>query len=357
MFRSGQQVVDGIRRRTDPPLDSGHMFRSQQQLVAGINRVSHPVTRLEPMKADLDRLGRGQHGLVTYWQLIQEGWSDAALRHAVATGMLWPVRKGVFRTAGTPVTREQTLLAAVLASRRTVVSHASAASAWWLREFPAPEGIDLLRIGSPPRLPGVVPHRTLHLPDADVTRHRGVPITTVARTLTDCCGLVSVAGLGRSVDDALRRGIVDLPRLVATVERIPRAGRRPSRSIREVLAERVAGYDPGGSDAELDVLRCYREHGRPLPVQQHRVRVGNRTYVLDYAFPEVRHGFEYQGVAFHGTPSALHDDSGRTRALQLLGWTLWPITSRTTANELLAISDAIFGHDLRSEAEHVAGIA
>jgi very-short-patch-repair endonuclease len=297
------------------------------------------------MRWDLvDHVARQQHGLVTSTQLRDLGCSPKAARWATAQGRLEAVRTGVFRTAGAPLSRDQAWLAAVLAARGDpVLSHASAATARGLVSFPDPPIIDLLVEGpSRPRLEGVQAHRTDRLPRQDRTLLRGIPITTAERTFVDGCGLLSVRSLGRSVDDALRRRLVTRSALVRTAATVPLSGRRRSRPIREVLAERVEGYDPGGSAAELDVMAVLRRRRvAPLPAQQYRVTVEGRSYRIDYAWPEVKHAIEYLGATWHGTPSAVHDDSRRTSDLQRYGWTVWPITLFTTEIELMAIVEVV----------------
>jgi hypothetical protein len=290
----------------------------------------------------VDRIAGSHHGLITLSQLRELGFTEKAVRWAVADGRLQSMRPGVFRVTGARLTRDQAWMAAVLATDgRAVLSHGSAAVAWALKGFRAVDGIDLLVEGNRRvRLDGVRSHWTSRLPSRDRTRVRAIPVTTGERTLVDACGLVHPRALGRSVDDALRRRIITLPGLVRCAASVPLSGRRKSRPIREVLGERVDGYDPGGSAEELDVMKVLRRHAvRPLPRQQYRVKVGGRTFLLDYAWPETRHALEYLGAHWHGTPSAVHDDSERTRLLQRDRWTLWPLTKHLSVVELLAIAD------------------
>lgn len=219
-----------------------------------------------------------------------------------------------------------------------VLADLSAAAAYGFRRFPPPDAIDLLVCGTPqPRLDGVRGHRTISLPAYDITRHRFIPITTAERTFIDVCGLAS--DLGAAGDDLLRRKVTNLARLMRSFEGIPVSGRRHSRPMRDFLAERVKGYDPGGSDRELDVPRILRRAGLPIPVQQHRVKVEGYTYYLDYAWPDVLQALEWEGFDPHGTqPSTFHHDRDRTRRLQRAGWTIWPVTARTSANEICAIA-------------------
>lgn len=105
--------------------------------------------------------------------------------------------------------------------------------------------------------------------------------------------------------------------------------------MRTLLAERGPGFDPGGSDAELRMVRTLRDSGLPPPVQQHRVHVGGRTYRLDAAYPEYLVGLEYEGFEFHTSRTAFDDRYERDRALRVAGWLVVYVTRRTTGPRLV----------------------
>jgi hypothetical protein len=293
------------------------------------------------MDAALDRLARRQHSLLACWQLQAAGWSTAVIWRAVERGGLFPIRRGIFRTAGSLETQWPAWMGAVLATRFTaVLSHLSVLAAFGFTVFPAPESIDLLRDGPQARIPGVTSHRTLWLPDSDRTCHRFVPMTTAERAFIDGCGYLPERLLDRAGDDALRRKLITLPKLVRTFDHIPCSGRRKSAPMRLFLGKRIRDFDPGGSDRELDVLRTIKRGGYPLPRQQFRVRIEGHTYFIDIAWPESMHGIEFEGFDPHGklwTP--FHYDRERLRRLTRAGWTIYPVTSQTTANEVLAIAE------------------
>lgn len=293
------------------------------------------------MDATLDRLARRQHSLLAFWQLHAAGWSKAVIWRAVGSGKLIPLRRGVFRTAGSLETQWQAWMAAVLATQCTsVVSHLSASAAVGFTLFPKPERIDLLRAGPQACMPGVTSHRTLWLPDSDVTCNRFVPMTTAERAFIDSCGYLPERLLDKAGDDALRRKLMTLPKLVRTFDDIPCSGRRKSAPMRIFLGKRIRDFDPGGSDRELDVLRTLKRGGYPLPRQQFRVRIEGRTYFIDFAWPESMHGIEFEGFETHGKLwSPFHHDRERLRRLTRAGWTIFPVTSQTTANEILAIAE------------------
>ncbi len=293
------------------------------------------------MDPELDRLARRQHALLARWQLREAGWKEAAIGRAVVAGKLISIRQGVYRTAGSVETQWQAWMAAVLATHcSSVLSHLSVLAALGFTAFPAPERIDLLRAGPQARMPGVTSHRTLWLPDCDRMCHRFVPMTIPERAFIDSCGVLPEKLLDKAGDDALRRKLMTLPRLVRTFDHIPCSGRRKSAPMRIFLGKRVRDFDPGGSDRELDVLKIIRPGGYPVPRQQFRVKVEGHTYFIDYAWPESLHGIEWEGFDPHGkfwTP--FHKDRERLRRLQRAGWIIYPVTSQTTANEILAIAE------------------
>jgi hypothetical protein len=248
----------------------------------------------------------------------------------------------VYRLRGAPVTQVQSRLAAVLAAGPEAwASHLTATAVWGFPFFPAPDRIDVLVEGrTAPRLPGVFGHTTNSLPPEDRAVAQRVPVTSPERTLVDACSWVSVGQLGAAVSEGQRRRIVRLPRLVRTVDHVPVSGRRAIVPMIEVLKTRVPGFDPGDSDPEVDLVELLVSAGYPRPQQQIRVATDAGRKSLDVGWPEVRTGFEYDSLEYH--QHRFHEDRDRLRALKRAGWDVWPITSTTTRNEILAIAALAF---------------
>jgi hypothetical protein len=288
----------------------------------------------------IDRIGRRQHGLVTTAQLTTAGWSRTRIDHDRRRGRLVDVRRGVWRVAGAPITQPQAWLAAALAAGPgAVLSHGTAWRAFGFGPGPVDEGgIDVL-VAAPrkhPRLDGVVGHRTNHLPSHHRTRRDGLPVTSAERTLVDSCGVVTARQLAGAVGDGRRRRLVRLPRLASVVDEVPASGRRAIRPMVELLETLIAGYEPGGSEPEVDLVRLLVRAGFERPAQQVRVVHGGRTMFVDVGWLELRVGFEYDSVEFH--QHRFHEDRDRLRRLKLAGWDVWPITKTTSRNEILAIA-------------------
>ncbi len=291
-------------------------------------------------RTSYDRIAARQLGLVTGAQLQLLGWRRDQIRHAVRMGLLEPLRRNVYRVAGAPRSREQAWLAAVLAASGSVLSHLSAAMIWGYLYFPDPVGIDLLRVGTRPRLDGVVGHETGFLPPSHVTIRNRLPVTSSARTLTDGCGQLSPKQLRTSANDALRRRVLSLPTLVRTVDEVPVSGRRAIIPMVEYLKAKVPGYDLGDSDPELDLVERLTRGGFERPAQQIKVTTSIGTFFVDVGWPALRVGFEYDSVEFH--VERFHEDRDRLRALKRAGWDIWPITKTTSSNEVLAIAAGAF---------------
>ena len=186
-----------------------------------------------------------------------------------------------------------------------VASHGAAARLWSYAYLPEGD-LDvavLVSVNDRPRRKEV--HRTTILPPEDVAERSGIPCTSFERTLCDCTTRLSAFQLGRVLDDGLRRSVASLGALMECAARLDSGPGRRLRVIQQLLEQRDESFDPGGSASELRVLEVLRDAALPLPVQQHAVSVGDRRFVLDFAWPGQRVFAEYYGLAVHSGVSAV----------------------------------------------------
>jgi very-short-patch-repair endonuclease len=278
---------------------------------------------------DIDLIASRQHSLITTGQLLAAGFSSRQIAHLHQKGALDAIRPRVYRLAGGPVSWIQTVHAAVLASAAAaVVSHGTAAALWELRHADRDHCGLHLTAGRQLRLVGVTGH-TGSFGRNEKTVYLGVPVTSPERTLMDLAGTLSVNRLGQCLDDALRRHLVNLERLRRLVTLAASGGRRRLGPIHQLLAERVTGYQPGGSDWEQQMNDLWDRLGLESGVRQYRVRLNGRTYFLDRAIPELKIGAEYNGHEHHHLRSDRDHDAQRAAELSAAGWHIITFTAAT----------------------------
>lgn len=195
-------------------------------------------------------------------------------------------------------------MAAVLAlGDGAALSHRSAAALWGFAPRFAPEWagrpVDVIvaGYGGRARRQGVRAHRSTTLVDGEVTRHRGIPVTTPARTLADLRRVVSPIAW----DAALRE---------AEFLRLPLDG--------------LFAGDGTRSGEERRLLGICRRHGLPRP--EVNVRIGAHT--VDFLWREARLVVEVDTYGTHGGRSAFHGDRVRDAWLGRHGYHVLRVTDR-----------------------------
>jgi hypothetical protein len=278
------------------------------------------------------RIAARQHALVTLAQVDALGFGRHYLDARVQQGRMRRLRSGVFVVNGAPATWEQAAMGAVLAAGpEAVASHSTAGVLWGLPNVfhevtfevstPRPRRV---------RQPGVRVHRTVRFLEMEHTVRRAIPVTSVARTLIDLSGAMSVQQLGIATDYARRHLFLTLPALQRSAAGLyPAPGRRLSR-IHAVLRARLEHHDETESGLEMRVLRAIVAAGLPEPVQQYWVDVGGKRRRIDLAYPELKLAIEVDGYGTHSPRSAFDADRVRETELEIIDWDRLHFTSNST---------------------------
>jgi very-short-patch-repair endonuclease len=278
----------------------------------------------------LELAGR-QHYVVARPQLRAFG-TRRQIEHRLAKGVLESVHEGVYRVAGSPNTWRQRLTAACLAgSGANAVSFRAGAQAWDL-----PGGDEIVEVTAPRhrrmQLDGVTMHESYFLTDLDVTYLDGIPVTRPARLLCDLALLVERGELPRctyelALQEAIRRNLVDIPRLWREWERLGGVGRPGGRTVAEVLNSYVQPLRTPDTRPEVRLLQVLRAAGLPEPVPQFRVALSKtRTARLDFAWPDEKVYCEFDPYKWHGGRDRYLHDTTRRLQLEMLGWRGVPVT-------------------------------
>ncbi|WP_157250736.1 DUF559 domain-containing protein [Nonomuraea typhae] len=203
------------------------------------------------------------------------------------------------------------LVQGAVACRRT------AAHVWGLQAMPdgTPSTTWPVELAIPIHMdiPGSDTHE-LAIPPKDTTTHRGVRLTTPARTALDCARALPRIDAVTIIDQFLRRGV----RL---------ADLRADACAFDHLLKTLSMADGGAASPRESRLRVtFLEAGLPRPVTQIRVTLpASRHAYLDLGWPDYLLAVEYDGQNHHSTPDARAHDAARRTLLESLGWRVIPV--------------------------------
>lgn len=292
----------GGQTRRPPPGE--HPEDAQKELG---RREQRPTPRRDRA---LSVLATRQFGVLSREQLLTAGLTPRTIERWLDASRLHPLHRGVYAYGLKTVGQRGHWLAAVLAcGDGAVLSHASAAALWGLVRSRGP--VDVTSSRSHNRR-GIRVHRaTLH--PEDRTRHRGIPVTSVARTLFDYAETVNEKGLRRAWEEADRLNLLKLVAVDRVCER--GAGRRSLRPVRRLLIEAPAPARTRSPLEDRFLFFCH-DHGLPQPVTN--VLVLGRE--ADAYWPAVRLVVELDGFVYHRHHAAFQRDRARDAALQAAGY-------------------------------------
>lgn len=289
--------------------------------------MSHPRGSLVAMATKHDsaiaEIAEGHHGIFALHHLAALDVSDETRRHRLETGRWIELYDGVYKIAGTPPSNRGDLLAACWAGgTRAAASHRSAA---FVFDLPG-QRREVAEITCPrwrrARHPGVEVHETKALSQRDITVVDGIPVTTVERTIFDLAAVCSRFTVSLAIDTALRRKLTTVDRLLATLRRVGKRGRKGTRLLRQLLLERDANYIPTESEREQMLLRVLREHGLPEPERQFSIYDESGTFVArpDLVYKDLKIAMEYDSYQYHVGNEAHVRDNRRRNAMIGVGW-------------------------------------
>jgi very-short-patch-repair endonuclease len=254
------------------------------------------------------RLAGGSHGVVTRVELLDAEVTKAQIDLRVRSGALIVEFRGVYRAGHRAPSVEARYLAAVKAcGKGAVLSGLAAAYLFGLVRGPAPRP----EVTAPTeRSVEGVRTRRRRLDDRDTTRWRGIPVTTVPRTLVDVASLLSLDGLARAAHEAGVRHRTTPAQVEATLARHPNA--KGAANLRRVLRGDV---QVTLSELERRFLKLLREHRLPLPTTNKRAG----TKRVDCRWQDHQLTVELDSYTFHNSRHAWEQDRKREREAHARG--------------------------------------
>jgi very-short-patch-repair endonuclease len=274
------------------------------------------------------RIGARQDNVISREQLLGAGLGRGAIAHRVATGAWQRLYKNVYLLGPAAPSLMARARAAVLAcGADAVVSHRSAAEMFGLLPESGGEAhVTVAGRNVAPRA-GVRRHRIGAFRPGEVTKMRGIPLTSVARTICDMAAIEAAKEVEQAWQEALYRRIVTDRQMLAVLNREPR--RKGAPVIRSLIE------DPRmtRSERERALLKLIAQAQLPKPV----TNVNLHGYLVDVYWPEQGLVLEFDGRHAHGHRSAFDRDRKRDQVMLAHGLRAMRVTDRHLAYEPVAL--------------------
>jgi very-short-patch-repair endonuclease len=282
---------------------------------------------------NLARFATGQHGVVSSRQLQGLGYARKVIVAEAKRGRLRSLHRGVYAVGHEALSWESWCVAAVLANSPSVASHWSAAWLWELLRSRPTGRFHVTASTRRHRREGFSVHFA-SLGEEDTTTVRGIPVTSLARTVLDLSG----AEPARTPGDLKRceeLGRLDLRQFDALLTR------SKGHKGWAALAGAVDLYRPDPTVTRSGLERRFRallrRSGLPAPSMNFVVA----GYELDCYWPEHLLAVELDTYGTHGSRLSFEEDRKRGRVLGLLGITLERVTDRQLDSEAEEVLKAI----------------
>jgi predicted transcriptional regulator of viral defense system len=284
-----------------------------------------------PLDVRLAALATRQHGVVSADQLRDLGLSLRGVSHRAESDRLHRIHHSIYSLVPLDLLgRDGRFMAAVLAcGADAALSHRSAAALHEIRRTDR-ANIDVTIPGRSPRKHARLDiHRSTTLAPEDVQITRGIPCTTVARTLLDLAQVITRRQLERALDQA---EILELLDLNALTDQIERNRTRPAaKRLQAVLDEHYIGSTPTWSELEELFLAGCRRKDLPMPEVNGWVDPDDGDPIalrVDFVWRDHRVIVETDGHRTHSTRQAKEEDSRRDQRLAAAGWIVMRVTWR-----------------------------
>jgi hypothetical protein len=267
------------------------------------------ATKGRTVEEILAELARDSHGVVTRQEILQAGVSKPELLQRVKTGALIRVHRAVFRVGHSAPSLEARYLAAVKACGpgSLLAGRAAGHLLGLLKRSPS-----LPEVLAPTqrRIKGVTTHRTRRADIKDATRLRGIPVTTVPRTLVDLAAVLDEDELARAVHQADVRHHTTPAHVEKVLSR--RHNWPGARKLRRVIWGDVPVTL---SKLESSFIAAVRRAGLPPPDSNRRI---DGRYV-DCRWPRHRLTVELDSYRYHRTRHIWEQDRQREREARARG--------------------------------------
>ena len=248
------------------------------------------------------KMASAQKGAITREQLLGAGWSSSAIGRWIDKRLLTMEHPGVYRFGHAAPSTEATYMAAALAAGDGAL----------LARLAAGHLMRLLRGAPPPpelvaptrkRIKGLNVAYERKLDRRDGTRWRGIPTTTVARTLVDLAACLPEYELGRAWHQARVLYRTEPEDVEAVLERRPNS--KGAKQLRAILRGKPISL----SKLERGFLKLCKDNDLELP-ETNTIHGGR---YVDCRWPKHKLTVELDSYRYHSSRHAWEQDRKRER--------------------------------------------
>jgi very-short-patch-repair endonuclease len=278
------------------------------------------------------RVAGRQDNVITHDQCFVAGLGRGAIARRLEAGVMQWMHRGVYLLGAAPPSRMASARAAVMAcGEGAVVSHRSAAEMFGL--LPETDrDVDVTVVGRNPGVhAGVRVHRPRGLARHEVTKMRGIPVTTVARTIADIAATEPANDVMHAWQEALYRRIVTPGAVAAVLKREPRRKGAP------VIRALIENPSMTRSERERALLKLLDAAQLPRPLTNVRLH----GYLVDAYWPEHGLVLEFDGWQAHGHRHAFETDRKRDQVMLANDVRSMRVTDRQLKHEPVALAARI----------------
>lgn len=305
-----------------------------------MSRVDGSLAGMREVERRLSDAAASQRFLIARGQALALGATERYIDYWVTSGRWQPVHSGVYQLDGRPRDWESELMAAILAcGNRALASHRAAMRLWDLDGIGSSPLELTVPFGNLPIPDGVLVHRTRRAREIAVVK--GIPVTTIERTLLDCASVLPRLILAKALESALRRRLTTLEQVSELIGRKGGRGVKGTKKLRWVLRERV-NETSTDSGSETELLYHMRLAGVPEPVLQRELfSMGGERMLPDFYWPDLEKAVEVDGVDAHDSAERLDRDLKRQNALMDLGIEVRRFSAREVRRNPRGVVDEI----------------
>lgn len=175
------------------------------------------------------------------------------------------------------------------------------------------------------------------------TRRLGIRTVTLESALASMAASLKRPGFEDIVDEALRQRLTTWSRLEASFERFALRGRKGSRLLHTIIADRSTDSVVPLSVWSREVATRLQRSGLPRPLMEHRVLDSRYGLIaqVDLAYVDNKVAIELDSVGFHLNRAAFETDRRRDANLARHGWRVLRFTWAQCADDWRWVTETI----------------